>query len=58
MDTLSALTLRRDVIDSALAKTNYPFLAGSYYTVTATYGTGDQPLLDVERDVPPRDTMP
>jgi hypothetical protein len=57
-DTLSTLSLRRDASDSVLATTNFPFVGGSFYTVTATYGNGDRPLLAVERDVPPRDTMP
>ncbi|MGH7523079.1 MAG: hypothetical protein ACREK8_02120 [Gemmatimonadales bacterium] len=57
-DTLSALSLRRDGSDSVVATTNFPFVGGSYYTVSATYGNGERPLLAVERDVPPRDTMP
>jgi len=57
-DTAVRLTLHREGSDSVLATTNYQFAAGSYYTATATYGNGDRPLLSVERDVPPRDTMP
>jgi hypothetical protein len=58
-DTLSTLTLRRDASDSVFATTNFPFVGGSFYTVTATYANGgDRPVLAVERDVPPRDTMP
>ena len=58
-DTLSTLTLRRDASDSVFATSTFPFVGGSFYTVTATYGNGgDRPLLEVQRDVPPRDTMP
>jgi len=57
-DTTSRLTLHREGTDSALATTNYLFVGGSYYTVTASHGNGDRPMLAVERDVPPRDTMP
>lgn len=58
-DTLSTLTLRRDASDSVFATSNFPFVGGSFYTVTATYANGgDRPLLEVQRDVPPRDTMP
>ena len=58
-DTLSTLTLRRDASDSVFASTNFPFVGGSFYTVTATYANGgDRPMLEVQRDVPPRDTMP
>lgn len=57
-DTLSKLTLKRDGSDSVVASTNFPFVGGSYYTITATYGNGERPLLGVERGVPPRDTMP
>ena len=28
------------------------------HTITASYGNSDRPMLAVERDVPPRDTMP
>jgi hypothetical protein len=57
-DTAARLTLHREGSDSVLATTNYQFAAGSYYTATATYANGDRPMLSVERDVPPRDTMP
>ena len=57
-DTLSRLTLRRDGSDSTVASTNFPFVGGSFYTISATYGNGERPLLAVERDVPPKDTMP
>jgi len=58
-DTLSTLTLRRDASDSVFATTNFPFVGGSFYTVTAMFGSGgDRPMLQVQRDVPPRDTMP
>ena len=58
-DTLSTLTLRRDASDSVFATVTNALLGGSFYTVTATYGNGgDRPLLEVQRDVPPRDTMP
>lgn len=58
-DTLSNLALRRDASDSVFAKSIFPFVGGSFYTVTALYGNGgDRPLLEVQRDVPPRDTMP
>ncbi|HEY4101705.1 MAG TPA: hypothetical protein VGM20_12605 [Gemmatimonadales bacterium] len=57
-DTIMHLTLVLRAGDSAAASTNYKFAAGSYYTVTATYGNGVRPELAVERDRPPGDTMP
>ncbi len=57
-DSVSKLTLHRDAGDSIFASTNYNFVGGSYYTVTASYGSGERPFLAVQRDTPPRDTMP
>jgi hypothetical protein len=57
-DTVRQLTLRRSGSDSALASTNYQFVAGSYYTVAATAGNGVRPVLSVERDRPPGDSTP
>ncbi|HEY3935406.1 MAG TPA: DUF4397 domain-containing protein [Gemmatimonadales bacterium] len=57
-DTTTRLTLVARAGDSATTSTTYQFVAGSYYTVTATYGNGDRPELAVERDRPPADTMP
>jgi hypothetical protein len=58
-DSVSRLTLRRSGSDSVQARTSYRFFAGSYYTITADYRNGGNiPVLSVQRDRPPGDTMP
>ncbi len=58
-DSVSRLTLQQAGSDSVRARTNYRFFAGSYYTITADYRNGGNvPVLSVQRDRPPGDTMP
>ncbi len=57
-DSLARLDLRAAGKDSAVATTTYLFVSGSYYTVTASMGNGGQPMLGVERDRSPEDSVP
>lgn len=58
-DTVSHLILARSGPDTIRATTNYQFVAGSYYTITADYRSGGNlPVLSVMRDRPPGDMAP